>query len=394
VSLFFRIGRLFGFLFAAISVGLATLVAAGTQTPVLSETQLATEDRVQSSGWWPTKGTPARVEYTGPTACARCHAEKAATQLTTPMAHSIVRAADSEILRRHDRVTFSVGHYLYQIVRSEGVSIYSVTDGLRSTSAPLAWAFGLGDVGQTYVFEQNGKFYESRLSYYTAIQGLDFSPGHLHSAPSHLDDALGRLMDAAETRLCFACHTTASTTGNRFDPDRLIPGVTCEACHGPGARHVSALTLDDTQHGTKLIFNPAGLSPSDSVDFCGACHRTFVDVGLAGTVGIRNVRFQPYRLETSRCWRKGDARITCLACHDPHAPLLHEPTGYDRACLRCHGSQANLKPAGDLIAPACPKNMSGCVTCHMPKLQIPGMHSQFTDHRIHIVRKGEPAYLE
>ena len=54
--------------------------------------------------------------------------------------------------------------------------------------------------------------------------------------------------------------------------------------------------------------------------------------------GSLNVRFQPYRLENSRCWKegKGDARITCLSCHDPHQPLAMDPASYDSSCLQCH----------------------------------------------------------
>ena len=27
-----------------------------------------------------------------------------------------------------------------------------------------------------------------------------------------------------------------------------------------------------------------------------------------------------------------------------------------------------------------------CTTCHMPKYEVPGTHTQFTDHWIHVVR--------
>jgi len=54
------------------------------------------------------------------------------------------------------------------------------------------------------------------------------------------------------------------------------------------------------------------------VDYCGSCHRTWWDVTLDESPGLKSLRFQPYRLENSRCWGKGDARLTCVACHDPH----------------------------------------------------------------------------
>jgi formate-dependent nitrite reductase cytochrome c552 subunit len=32
---------------------------------------------------------------------------------------------------------------------------------------------------------------------------------------------------------------------------------------------------------------------------------------------------------------------------------------------------------------------TGCVTCHMPKLELPGAHHKFSDHRIRVVRPGK-----
>jgi len=350
---------------------------------------MATADRVQGASWWPTKGTPARDEYVGPDACAQCHRAKANSARNTPMAHASMAAADSEVLRSHDRLEARIGPYQYEILRTPEGSVYSVSDGAKSVSAALAWAFGIGEVGQTYVYQQDGKWYESHLSYYTNLEGLDFSPGHPRTVASSLGSALGRLFEIGEPRLCFGCHSTASTTNNQFDPGRLVPGVTCEACHGPGAQHVAKMSTGVKSQKSKSIFNPATLAPVDSVEFCGACHRTAWDVTLAGSKGIFNVRFQPYRLETSRCWGHGDERLACVACHDPHEPLVHDLASYEKRCLACHSTTPALKPTPDHPGAICRVSNKDCIRCHMPKLDIPGMHAKFTDHRIRVVHKDE-----
>jgi hypothetical protein len=370
----------------------AVLVAVNVSPQSSSQTAstgapMATVDRVQLSGWWPTKGAPARAEYAGPAACVRCHAEKAATQKDTPMAHASMEAANSDILRSHPQLNLKIGPYSYEMARHQEGSVYSVSDGRQSLSAVLAWAFGVGEVGQTYIYQRNGNFYESRLSFYKNTQALDFSPGHPRSVPLDLENALGRQVYASEARLCFGCHTTAATTGNRFDPEHLIPGVTCEACHGPGAEHVVAMTTSQDEPGPTLIMNPRRLKPVESVEFCGACHRTAWDVALAGSKGIYNIRFQPYRLETSRCWGNGDARLTCITCHDPHQPLVRDAAAYDQRCMACHLSGAKSKPTHERPGAVCPVSTKDCVTCHMPKYEIPGMHAKFTDHRIRIAKK-------
>jgi Cytochrome c554 and c-prime len=350
---------------------------------------MATNDRVQLPGWWPTKGTASRNEFVGRDACAQCHVEKARTQARTPMANASTRAADSEALHSHEQLTFSLAPYTYQIVRTEDGRIYSVTDGRKTISAPLGWAFGLGEAGQTYIFERAGTFYESRVSYYRAVDGLDFTPGAPRTPSSTLEDALGRrMLYAAETRHCFGCHSTASTTSGRFDPTHMIPGVSCEACHGPGAKHVAFMRAGQSQPGLAAILNPARLNPVDVPDFCGACHRTFMDVGLTQSLGIHNLRFQPYRLERSRCW-KNDPLITCLTCHDPHRPRVRDLAAYDDKCLGCHGSSATSSSAHK-PSKSC---STVCVSCHMPKYEMPGMHFKFTDHFIRIVHQGD-SYID
>jgi hypothetical protein len=136
------------------------------------------------------------------------------------------------------------------------------------------------------------------------------------------------------------------------------------------------------------IFNPRTLSPGDLNDFCGTCHRSTRDVLAANIRGIRNVRFQPYRLENSRCYDPSDKRTSCLACHDPHRNLVVDPGSYDVKCLACHANRSE-KPTTASKAAACPTAIKNCTSCHMPKLDLPGAHYKFTDHYIRVYRPGD-----
>jgi len=134
------------------------------------------------------------------------------------------------------------------------------------------------------------------------------------------------------------------------------------------------------------------LNPVDSVDFCGSCHGTWWDVKLSGVKGVSTVKSQPYRLENSKCWGKGDARLTCVACHDPHKQLQTDAVSYDRNCLGCHAAKDSLDTEKNM-AHACPVSTNNCVSCHMPKVNVPEMHYNFTDHWIRVAKAGE-AYPE
>jgi hypothetical protein len=249
---------------------------------------------------------------------------------------------------------------------------------------------GIGDghVGQSYLFERDGNLYESRVSYFDTLKALDFTPGRDLTEPHDLDQGMARPVTGSELVRCFACHSTASTINDRFDRARIIPGVTCEACHGPGLNHALA---EETGHGTGVIFDPAKLNPVDAVDFCGSCHSTWWDVKLTGLVGLANLRAQPYRLEKSRCWgKKGDARLACTACHDPHRSLVRDTGSYDKNCLSCHAAAASTKLSPDHPGPACKVSAKDCVSCHMPKVEDSTMHYTFTDHDIRVVQKDAP----
>jgi Cytochrome c554 and c-prime len=374
---------------------LASSFTSSAQSPQSSGISLATEMRVRGPGWWPTKGQPARSEYTGPDACAECHELKSETAQSTPMLHAAVRASDSKSLREHANLPFQTGPYTYQLLTTAEKSTLTVSNATSSLSVDLLWALGSGHMGQTFIYQQNAKFYESHVSFYTASQSLDITPGQSHSVPANLEDAAGRAIPPNEARLCFGCHTTASTAKNQFDPGAAFLGVTCEACHGPGAQHIAAARAKTEKRGSGLTFNPAQLARVDSVDFCGACHRTWQDVvsGPMVDAGVLNVRFAPYRLENSKCWAGGDARITCMACHDPHKPLSHDVASYDQNCLACHASSSAEKKSESHPGAACPVATKNCVTCHMPKVEPPNLHSTFTDHWIRIAHPNS-AYPE
>jgi hypothetical protein len=62
--------------------------------------------------------------------------------------------------------------------------------------------------------------------------------------------------------------------------------------------------------------------------------------------------------------------------------------GHRKAAWRREAMPSAQAPSRS--AKACTLATAKCVTCHMPKVNIAVMHSDFTDHRIRIVRKCEP----
>ena len=376
-------------LLAIAATGLAISFTTFAQQPATVADQLSTPERIKKNKWWPLKGTASRGEYVGNLVCAQCHASLVATQSKSAMAQTSVRTVDSSLLKEHAKeLNFPIGPYSYAITYSKDGVTYSAHDGTRTIFGPLVWGFGKGRMGQSYLFDYHNKTVMLPMSYYGDAKLWDFTVDVPHTPPTTLEKALGVELSPEQRRGCFDCHATAATTSERFDPDKATPGVTCEGCHGPGANHVAAATAGWVDQGATSIFNPAGFKPVDSVDFCGSCHRTWWDVVLQDQRGPKSLRFPAYRLQSSRCWGTGDSRITCVACHDPHAPLVTDIAYYDQKCLTCHVAQG-AKPTGEHPGMACPVATKDCSSCHMPKSDAAFIHSQMTDHWIRVVRPGE-----
>jgi hypothetical protein len=311
------------------------------------------------------------------------------THQITGMAKALRSAENCQVLASHPSLTFRNGEYSYQIVRQSGHGLYRVSYRDESISAPLSYCFGHGETGQTYLLQYNGAFYESRVSFYPAVERLDFTLGSPRTEPESLEAALGQKLTPEDTRKCFSCHATnAVSETQELRLEGLIPGIGCEACHGPAAAHVAAIKAG--QPPQTGIFSPKNMAGDElSQRFCGSCHRSFDEVmAMPDLGGTGNLRFQPYRLAKSSCYSSDpkDRRISCIACHDPHEAVVREPAFYDGKCLACHASSAN-SPAG-ATAKACRTSTRRCSTCHMPKIELAGAHAQFTDHFIRIVRSG------
>lgn len=316
-------------------------------------------------------------------ACASCHGQ-ARWQPNTSMAHALETAAECRILIDHPLLTVQEGRYSYRIKRQGAQSIYSVSDGAQRLEMRIRWAMGSSSaIGQTYILEKDGEFYESRVSFFRELNGLGPTLGSEGSTPSDLTEAAGRVMGLDDKLRCFGCHATNAVLGRRLTLEKMMPGVGCERCHESAETHLAGMLLGSLELGVlQDVSASPGLSAERVSNFCGQCHRTWEEIALQGPLDIRNIRFQPYRLTGSKCYDADDPRISCLACHDPHHEVSPDPIEYDAKCQSCHGGG---KPG----AKACPAASSRCVTCHMPKLELAGAHHKFSDHRIRIVRANE-----
>lgn len=337
---------------------------------------------------------PKKPAQGGAAACATCHAAQAKEQPFTPMGSTLEMPESNPVLLHHAHLTTRRGAYTYTVDTVGGKTTYSVSDGQRTIALPVAWS--VGAQAQTWLVEFDGRLYESMVSYYPSIDGLDVTTADDVLQPATLEAAIGRPETEAQTKSCFGCHTTGGVTNDELTWNTMKPGLTCEHCHVGTVEHLSAIQQGKSAASAQAAIPPSlgKLNAEQMSTFCGQCHRTWEMVVRGGTRGTPNVRFQAYRLEISRCFDGTDARISCVSCHDPHRNLVSNqanPAFYDAKCLACHAATArNAANPQRELPKQCTVASSGCVTCHMPRTKVLDGPMAFTDHFIRVVHPGDP----
>ncbi len=332
--------------------------------------------------------TSGQTAAKAPAACARCHVE-ALSQPSTYMAQALEQVENSKVLTEHPLLTTTLGQFSYRIERKGSQSEYTVSDGTTTVTVPIRWTMGASSaLGQTYILEKDGELYESRVSWFRELNSLGPTMGAV-GLPQDIHQATGRLMTGDDKRRCFGCHATDAVHGKQLTVETLTPGVQCAHCHVGTQEHLTAMQLTPPRPVPPELKKLVGMSAEQSANFCGQCHRTWAEIASQPNPSIANVRFQPYRLTSSKCFDPDDARISCLACHNPHRDFANPKTvSFDKQCLSCHAGGKTATPKAG--AKACPVSKEKCVSCHMPQIDLPGAHYKFTDHRIRIVKPNEP----
>jgi cytochrome c554/c'-like protein len=239
---------------------------------------------------------------------------------------------------------------------------------------------GSGVRGQTYLYWHRDRLFELPVSYWSDGHRWINSPGYIDGTAE-----FSRPVNPA----CLECHATyiralsTDPATNRYDRGSLIPGISCESCHGPGANHVR----QQTQHGAGArdaskddILNPAKFSRDRQVDLCAECHNGIQREALAPTFSYIPGRplseyfkqlpspevehpdvhgNQVGLLQRSKCYRSSP-QMSCSTCHDVHT-AGKSTESYSLKCLTCHQWQScgMSKTMGHQI-------VNECVHCHMP----------------------------
>jgi predicted CXXCH cytochrome family protein len=341
----------------------------------------------------PLRANPDRV-------CASCHTEIYEKYEHTPMARASGTAMDGllqggffhaasgiryKVFSRDGRAWMS-----YDRDDAPGVSNEeSVLDGEKE----LLYFIGSGHRGRTYLYEEEGEWFETPINFYGKKQLWDMAPnyGTTKTMPAALP------VDSN----CLHCHASEVQIAlpqarNRYaGPPFLQGGIGCAACHGDASKHLEA-------RGLGPIMNPAKFAVAARDSVCLQCHLegnvavyragkslaefqvgddlanyVVYSVKASAKTGGGRASSQYEALLRSACKVASGDKLTCTSCHDPHSsPGSEDRVNYFRnKCLTCH--------TGAKIATTHHPEQKDCAFCHMPTREAADIsHEQATDHNI------------
>lgn len=319
------------------------------------------------------------ADYLGSNACAQCHQDAFAqwrqslhVKMTTPIAEATVLGdfATGTRFAAHDRA--------YELGRTAGKPLVKVTYGQGPTES-FAVDYTLGAKRyQGYLSKlSDGRIYVMPIFWHIeSQQWIDWKE------ITPIPDGAHDLRQIWNTN-CFNCHATNLVQGfdvatKKYDTQWTEMGIGCEACHGPGRKHVAMIELaraDPTLKpgGSLDIFSPRNGTPRQSFDTCAYCHGNkqnvftgfrggdrYEDYALPFLISApipdndrqgefwpdgRPNRFnRPQALTLSGCFKSGQA--VCTSCHMAHGSpnpfslkldITQGRTG-DQLCTQCHDS--------------------------------------------------------
>jgi len=248
-------------------------------------------------------------------------------------------------------------------------------DGVTTQKEAFGMVIGSGRMGQTYLYWSGDHLFQLPISYFTPINDWANSPGY---AISYI--RFNRPVPAN----CIECHGTYAAAqvmpdnSTVYNKQKIIYGVDCERCHGPGAAHVAYHAAHPADKVAQYIVNTAHLDRQLKLDACALCHSGIRDplqppfsyqVGQPLNAysterpsnGELDVHGNQYGLLTaSKCFQL--SQMDCGSCHDVHKDEAKNARLFSQRCLNCHAKKdtCSFRPENGLVL------SDNCIDCHMP----------------------------
>lgn len=324
--------------------------------------------------------------YLGVQGCRECHAERVEEYCHTshflamrmPAADSILGSfaeGENQFATRDRKLTYELTAEQDGFYQS---AVWQTPAGPQRIRERIDLVMGSGKIAQSLFYWRGDKLFQLPIGYNVPFRGWANNPGFPDGRP-RFDRAIGPR--------CLECHSTyfhhVWGTDNQYVKDRIIPEISCERCHGPGADHVAAHRRQPSSAKPLSIVRPQQLSRDRQIDLCAQCHSDpgepikpsftyrpgevlaeYIDLSLNknvhNTLDSVGVADQVTPLRDSRCFQ-GSA-MTCITCHSPHVQERGKVELFSSRCQTCHQAEhcGMFPQLGE-------RAKQDCIHCHMPR---------------------------
>ncbi len=352
----------------------------------------------------------APAAHVGAAACADCHPKQAAAWRGSHHALAMQPADEQTVLGNFDDAIFTHRGVASRFFRRDG-GYWVETDNGRGElqEYPVSYTFGVEPL-QQYLIGTDGGRYQALSIAWDARPAAQGGERWFHLYPDETfgtDDPLhwtGALNNW--NFMCAECHSTQLNKNYQAGEDRYQTvfsdiNVACEACHGPGSRHVATAKQTASEMGldsglavsfadsraewrfeddTGIARRATPLTDTAILDACGACHArrgqfaeenpgqpllesyrlALLEEGLYQADG--QILDEVYVYGSFLQSKMHQAGVVCTDCHDPHTAEL-KGNG-DAVCAQCHQPEVFSVRAHHHHEPD--SEGARCVSCHMP----------------------------
>lgn len=389
---------------------------------------------VASAAFAPTAPAGNDPDYVGAETCAGCHAAEYEAWRGSHHDLAMDHATEATVLGDFDDAEITVHGVTSRFFRRDG-KFFVHTDGPDGTlqDFEIGYTFGVEPLQQYLVAFPDGRLQALSLTWDTrpASEGGQRWYHLYPDEPIDHDDELHWTgLQQNWNYQCADCHSTNlrknyDLSTDRFASDWAEIDVACEACHGPGRRHVAWANREDPDQraaepsmGLAVAFHDrrgvrwpidaetgqarreGGPITRTEIQACAACHSrrgliaegrerdpVFLDHHMPAflTEGLYfpdgQIHDEVYVWGSYTQSKMHAAGVTCSDCHDPHSQQLRAPGS--NVCAQCHlpttfavtehHGHATDSPGAD------------CLGCHMPERTYMGVDDR-RDHSVRIPR--------
>jgi predicted CXXCH cytochrome family protein len=382
---------------------------------------------------------PAVVQFVGRAACASCHAAETKAWQGSHHDLAMQEAGDATVLGNFKDAEFRADGVVTRFFRRDG-SYLVRTDGPdgKLHDYEVKYTFGVYPLEQYLVAMPGGRLQALPIAWDSRPKAAG-GQRWFHLYPNEKIDYRDELHWTGRNQnwnsMCAECHSTNVHKG--YDPEKRAYqttwselDVSCEACHGPGSRHIAWAKhepgseavrdkgleiLLDERKGVRWERNPQTGNPKRSaerrtdkeIQLCARCHSRRSELSEVSRYGAPLMETHLPTLLEPRLYhadgqidgevyeygsfiqsRMAHAGVTCSDCHEPHSSKLRAPA--NGVCLQCHASERYQTPKHHRHS----ANSAGasCVACHMPTKIYMVVHARH-DHSLRVPRPDQSTRL-